>query len=166
MLLAKACEIRLKAMLRKSTIFPFLILFILVAGFSSSAHAFSASFYVEPGENVSRSVDLSLDDRVFIQFSLVWAAEANTIHFWLVSPNGDINDFGEKGAVSLNFVCTEKGRYTMHFVNESPTTQLVTLECKIDRYVFGMPTDIFWLAFIALVVVLGAVTFVVLSKTW
>jgi hypothetical protein len=154
-------------MLRKSHIFPFLISFIIVVSFIGFAQAAATfSFWVEAGEDVSRMIDLSVDDRVVIKFSTVWAAEANTIGFSIVSPNGTVANFGEQGAFSFNFVCTEKGQYTLHFINQdNAERKLVTLEVGIEHYVFGMTTTLFWLVLIAVVSVAGAILAVLLTKT-
>jgi emp24/gp25L/p24 family/GOLD len=154
-------------MLRKSHILPFVISLVILASLSGFAQAIATSFSVKAGEDVSRSIDLLADDRVLIEFSVVGEGEkANTVGFSLVAPNGTINDFGEQGTLSFSFVCTEKGQYALHFINQDSTaTILVTLECKIDHYVFGMETNLFWLVFIALVCIVGAVGYVVLTKT-
>ena len=153
-------------MLRKSHIFPFLISFMIIVsliGFAQATVTFS--FWVEAGEDVSRMIDLSVDDQVLIKFSTVWAAEANTIGFSIVSPNGTITDFGEQGAFSFSFVCTEKGQYTLRFVNQDDAERkLVTLEVRIQRYVFGM-SPLFWLVLIVVASIVGAFVLVILTKT-
>ncbi len=154
-------------MLRKSHIFSFLISFIIAVrliGFAQATATFS--FWVKAGEDVSRSIDLSVDDRVRIKFSTVWAAEANTIGFLIVSPNGTVTDFGEQGALNFSFVCTEQGQYTLHFVNQDDAeTKLVILEYEIEHYVFGMTTNLFWMVLIALISIVGAIVLVLLTKT-
>jgi hypothetical protein len=154
-------------MLRKSHIFPFLISFIVVVsliGYAQAAATFS--FWVEAGEDVSRMIDLSVDDQVLIKFSTVWAAEANTIGFSIASPNGTVTDFGEQGALNFSFTCTEKGQYTLHFVNQDDAERkLVTLEVGIEHYIFGMTANLFWLVLIAVVSIVGAIVLVLLTKT-
>ena len=155
----------MREMSRKSHIFPFVISFVVLAILSGVAQAIAASFSVKIGEEVSRPIDLVVDDRVLIQFTVV-GGEVKTIGFSMISPNGTITDFGETGKLSFNFVCTEKGQYTLHFVNTDPTAEkLVTLDCNIDHYVFGMTTNLFWIVLIALVCIAGAVGYVILSKT-
>jgi len=154
-------------MLRKSYILPFLISFIIVVCSIGFAQATAISFWVKTGEDVSRSFDLSVNDRVQFKFSTVWAAETNTIGFSIVYPNGTVTDFGEEGALSFSFVCTEKGQYTLHFVNQDDAVaKLVMLEYEIDHYVFGLTTNfIFWLVVIVLVCIIGAIMLVMLTKT-
>lgn len=154
-------------MLRKLHIFPFLTSFIIVVSLIGLAQATATfSFWVEAGEDVSRMIDLSVDDRVLIKFTTVWAAEVNTIGFSIVTPNGTTTDFGEQGAFSFNFVCTEKGPYTLHFVNQDNIERkLVTLEVGIEHYIFGMTTTLFWLVVIAVVCVAGGILAVLLTRT-
>ena len=153
-------------MLRKSRVFSFVISSIILVSVIGLAQATSTYFSVKTGEDVSRSLDLAANDRVLIEFSVAWGAEASTVGFSLVCPNGTITDFGEQGTFSFSFVSTEAGIHTLHFANQGSTaTKLVTLEYKIDRNFFGMTTDIFWLVFIALVCIAGIVGFVILSKT-
>jgi len=154
-------------MLRKLHIFPFLTSFIIVVSLIGLAQATATfSFWVEAGEDVSRMIDLSVDDHVLIKFSTVWAAKANTIVFSIVSPNGTITDFGEQGALRFSFVCTEKGQYAFHFVNQDDVERkLVTLEVGIEHYVFGMTANLFWLVLIAVVSIVGAIVLVLLTKT-
>lgn len=153
-------------MLRKPRLSTFVISFMVIVSLIGFAQATSTYFTVKTGEDVSRALDLAKDDRVQIKFSVAWAAEASTVGFSIVSPNGTITDFGEQGAFSFSFVCTEAGLYNLHFVNNnSNANPLVTLEYKIDHYLFGMTTDYFWLVFIALVVIVAIVGFALLSKT-
>ena len=154
-------------MLRKSQIFPFLISFIIVVSLIGFAQAtVTSSFWIEAGEDVSRMINLSVDDQVLIKFSTVWAAEANTIGFSIVSPNGTIADFGEQGTFSFSFVSTEKGQYTLHFINQDDAERkLVTLEVRIGHYVFGMTANLFWLVLIAVISIVGTIVLVILTKT-
>ncbi len=152
--------------MRKSHIFPLLISLVLVVssiGFAKAVATFS--FWVNAGEDVSRLIYLSVDDQVLIKFTTAWAAEANTIGFSIVSPNGTVADFGEQGALRFSFVSTESGQYNLHFVNNDTETKLVTLEYEIEHYVFGMTPSLFWLVLIALVCIVGAIVFVILTKT-
>ena len=156
-------------MLRKSklpsSVIP-IILIVSLVSLSSFVQATPASFYVNPGEELSRSTELSVNDRVLIEFSVVWGAEAKTVDFSMVSPNGTITDFGEQGTLSYSFVCTEKGQYTLHFINHDPAERiLITLECKVQSYVLGMPTNLFWLLLIAAACIAGIIAFTALSKT-
>ena len=154
----------LRAMLRKSYIFTFVICFIIAVSLIGFAQAPSTFLSLKPGEDVSHSIDLLVDDRVIIKFSVAWGAEASAVGFSLVSPNGTVTDFGEQGAMSYSFVCTEKGQYTMHFDNSDSTTKVVTLEYTIDHYLFGMTTNLFWLVVFALICVVAAVGYVILTR--
>ncbi len=156
-------------MLQKSYVFTFLVSLIIVVGFISSVQAsITSSFYVKPGEDVTRFLDLAADDQVSIKFSVVWGAEANTISFSIASPNGTVTDLGKQGTLNYGFTCTDKGEYTLHFINNEAETKLVSLEYKIDHNVFGifgMTPSLFWLVFIAVICIVGIVVFVALSKT-
>ncbi|MGE5638238.1 MAG: hypothetical protein ACM3WQ_05990, partial [Chloroflexota bacterium] len=80
-------------MLQRSYVFTFFVSLIIVVGLIGFVQAATtSSFYVNPGEDVTRFLDLSADDQVLIKFSVVWGAEANTIGFSIVSPNGTVTD--------------------------------------------------------------------------
>lgn len=160
---------RLRAMLQGSYVFTFFLSLIIVVGLIDFVQAATtSSFYVKPGEDVTRFLDLSADDQVLIKFSVVWGAEANTIGFSIVSPNGTVTDLGNQGTLNYSFTCIEKGEYTLHFINNEAETKLVSLEYKIDHNVFGifgMTPSLFWLVFVAVICIVGIVVFVALSKT-
>ncbi len=160
---------RLRAMLQKSYFFTFFVSLIIVVGLISFVQAaITSSFYVKPSEDVTQFLDLSADDQVSIKFSVVWGAEANTIGFSIVSPNGTVTDLGKQGTLNYSFTCTDKGEYILHFINNEAETKLVSLEYKIDHNVFGvfgLTPSLFWLVFIAVICILGIVVFVALSKT-
>jgi hypothetical protein len=103
------------------------------------AEAATASLTVKAGEEVTHSVDLSVDDHVAIKFAVVGQA-SNTIEFSLTFPNSTVKNFGEVGVFSYGFVCDAAGECMLRFVNsDSVDSKLVTLNYEVEHYTFGMP---------------------------
>ncbi len=151
-------------MIRKSSIFAFAVSFVIVICLGGIVLAATGTFSVKPGDDISHSIDLMTNDHVVIKFSVAWSEEASTLGFSLVCPNGTKTDFGEQGSFSYNLVCTEGGQYTLHFVNQGLTTKIVTLEYTIEHQFLGMSTNLFWLVLIALICIIGAVGYVILTR--
>jgi hypothetical protein len=105
--------------------------------------AITMSVTVPAGEQEVRKIDLAVDDRVRVQFTVV-GTKSNLISFSLVCPNGTEIDFGDIGRLNHSFICDAEGEYTMFFANSNPTdSKLVTLNYEIEHYLFGMPQTFF-----------------------
>jgi hypothetical protein len=138
---------------------------VLSSTSTQSALATSASFTVHGGEEVTRVLKLSVEDHVFISFTVIGASE-NTIHFYLAYPNGTVRDFGNVGDFHYTFVCDVDGNYILHFSNVgSSVDKLVTLDYEIEHYIFGIPQMLFLAIVIAVICVIAVVSFVFMSKT-
>ncbi len=136
----------------------------LAVVFTGIANATTLNFIVPSGGTVDRSLDLTSEDRVLIQFAVVGGA-SNTVQFSMVFPNGTTRDFGESGDFSYSFVSDAQGECTLHFTNNDLTAErTLTLNYSIDHYVLGMSQNLFMTIFIALVCVVLVASFVLLSK--
>ncbi len=154
----------LTVMIRKSSIFAFTISLIIAVCLSGIVLAATGTFSVKTGEDKSLSIDLLTNDHVVIKFSVAWSEEASTVGFSIVCPNGTKIDFGEQGSFSFNLVCTEGGQYALHFVNQGLSTKIVTLEYTIEHQFLGISTNLFWLVIIALICIIGAIGYVILTR--
>jgi len=148
---------------RRMLVFSLLILLTLI-GFVGSAHAAIRQLTIPNSETVTYPIELSIDDHVIIQFTVVGQA-SNTLQFSMVSPNGTVRDFGYIGNFHFTFVCIEKGNYVLNFTNTDLTeNKLVTLNYEVDHYIFDMPQMYFMTMLIAVVCVGGVAVFIMLSK--
>lgn len=141
-----------------------ILIMVLSSAFTQSALATSASFTVHGGEEVTRVLKLSVEDHVFISFTVVGTSES-TIHFYLAYPNGTVRDFGNVGDFHYTFICDVEGNYVLHFSNvDSSVDKLVTLNYEAEHYIFGIPQMLFLTIVIAAVCVVMVASFILLSK--
>ncbi|MEM3642133.1 MAG: hypothetical protein QXH37_09455 [Candidatus Bathyarchaeia archaeon] len=124
------------------------------------------NFKVYAGEEVTKSVNLAVEDHVLIKFTVVGEHTDNLLDFYITYPNGTLKKFGKVSYFSYDFVCYLKGEYVLHFSNiVSAEIKLVSLDCEIQHYIFGIPQMLF-LTIVIVVVCVGAVaTFIMMSKT-
>ena len=140
-----------------------LIGLISIASLVNLSSAITSSMNVPAGEKVNRKIDLAMDDRVRIQFTVA-GKENSFISFSLIYPNATEINFGEISMLSHTFVCDEKGEYTMYFVNNDTTeSKLVTLNYEIEHYLFGMPQTLFLVLLIAVLCIAMVAIYVLAS---
>ncbi|MEM2104356.1 MAG: emp24/gp25L/p24 family protein [Candidatus Bathyarchaeia archaeon] len=144
------------------------VLFLSLAavfGFAvEDALATAASFTVNGGGEVTKFMDLTVEDRVFIRFNVVGLPD-NTVDFSIVYPNGTLRDFGLVGDFSFSFVCDVEGRYVLQFSNVySSGEKFVSLDYEIEHYVFGLPEMLFLTVVIVVVCVAAVAAFVLMGK--
>lgn len=136
-------------MKNKNFAIAILIGLILIVSFVDLSSATTLSVTVPAREEVNRKIDLAVDDRVRIQFTVV-GKENSFIFFSLVYPNATEVNFGEIGVFDHIFVCDAKGEYTMYFVNNDNESKLLTLNYEVEHYLFGMPQTLFLMLIIAM----------------
>jgi len=128
------------------------------------AEATTTSLTVAQGNEVKCPVNLAVEDRVLIRFTVV-GATASIVHFSLIFPDSIVKDFGEVSEFGYSFVCDAEGQYTLRFVNNDlMEDKLVTLDFEVDHYIFGMPQMLFLTIIIVLACVGGVAAFVLMSK--
>jgi hypothetical protein len=130
-----------------------------------SVRAAAVSFTVEGGKEITKTLNLTVEDRVLIKFTVVGSQEDNSLHFYLVCPNGTVRDFNRQGDFRYSFVCDLEGEYLLRFSNvDSPVDKLVTLECEVEHYIFGVPQMLFLTIIIVLICVAAVAVFVLMGK--
>ncbi len=118
------------------------ILFLAVAFFviQQSVEAAALSFTVKGGKEETKTLNLAVEDHVLIKFTVVGSQEDNSLHFFFVCPNGTVRDFNRQGDFHYSFVCDLEGKYILRFSNvNSSVDKLITLECEVEHYIFGLP---------------------------
>lgn len=129
------------------------------------AEATVMNFTVYGGEEVTKSINLVVEDRVLIKFTVVGRTD-NSLDFYITYPNGTLKKFGKVGYFSYDFVCDLKGEYVLRFSNiDSTEDKLVTLDYEIQHYIFGIPQMLFLTIIIAVVCVGAVATFILMGKT-
>jgi hypothetical protein len=128
------------------------------------AEATTTSLTVEQGNEVKCPINLAVEDRVLIRFTVI-GETTSIVHFSLIFPNSSVKDFGEVSEFSYSFVCDAEGQYTLRFANNDLTEdKLVTLDYEVDHYIFGMPQMLFLTIIIVLACIGGVAAFVLMSK--
>ena len=125
--------------------------------------AVMSSLTVKGGEELNHPLDLILEDRVSIQYTVV-GENANAMQFLINFPNGTVKDFGASGRFSYSFVCDAEGEHMLRFVNTDQAELHLTLEYEVQHYIFGMPQMLFMVMLIAVVSVAGVAVFIGLSR--
>jgi len=139
----------------------FLFIVIVFAILVQLADATAISFEVQRGEEITRSINLVVEDHVLVKFTVV-----GTLDFYITDPNGDVQiEYSRVGTVSYSFVCDEAGEYVLHFSNtDSSEDKHVVLDYEIQHYIFGIPQMLFLTIIIVLVSVAAVATFILMGK--
>jgi hypothetical protein len=149
---------------RKSLI-CFLIILAALITLADLAQATTMNFTVHAGEEETRSINLAVEDRVLIRFTVI-GQTASMLRFSLVFPNATVKDFGEVGELSYSFICDAEGEHTLHFINSDSTEdKLVTLNYEVEHYILGMPQMLFLTIVIVLLCVGLVATYILMGKT-
>ena len=133
--------------------------------FVPTAWAGYQSFTVKAGQQVTQTLSLAVDDQVQIKFTVI-GGTTNSLDFYITAPNGSIvENSGTTAGVNYGFTCSQAGNYTLHFSNvASSEDKLVSLECDVTSYIFGMPQNLFLVLIIIAVSVVAVVVFVSMSR--
>lgn len=139
----------------------FLFIVIVFAILVQPADATAMYFTVPRGEEITRSINLVVEDRVLVKFTVV-----GTLDFYITDPNGDVQiEYSRVGTVSYSFDCDEAGEYVLHFSNtDSSEDKHVTLDYEIEHYIFGIPQMLFLTIIIVLVCMAAVATFILMGK--
>ena len=152
------------ANLRRSPVYVLIILALLVV-LTGLVQATITTLIVKGGEEVTHPINLSVEDRVLIQYKVVGGT--NTLHFSISFPNATVKDFGELGDFSYSFICDVEGEYVLHFANTDQTEEIrVTLDYQVQHYIFGIPQMLFMAIIVVLACVGGVAAFVSMGRTY
>jgi hypothetical protein len=140
------------------------IIFGLVVILTNTVYAAIESINVEPGKEITRTIDLATGDRTSITVK-VSGPDPSTIHFYMVLPNGTTDDRGDLSHCELSFSADVKGECQLHFDNvNSSNAQLVTLNYEVEHFIFGIPQMMFLLIAITVLLLFVAAGYVAMGK--
>jgi len=143
----------------------FLFVVMVFMSIAKSARALAMNFTVHSGEEETRTINLAVDDHVLVRFTVVGQSDSS-LWFYIVYPNGTAKEFGKVGYLHYSFVCDLKGDYVLRFSNvDSSEDKLVTFECEIEHYIFGIPQMLFLTIIIVLVCIIAVAVFIFMGKT-
>jgi len=141
--------------------------FVLIASsVINSTNATTETSSVPPKTDLTKSLTLKENDRVYIGFSVI--GETTTqIDFYITNPEEDItHPHNNTGHVSLSFLTTEAGTYTLHFDNtQLAETKTITLNYDVEHYILGMPQEMFLTTIIAIICILAVAAFIFFGKS-
>ncbi len=146
------------------TLVALVFLFTAFATIVDSTSATAVSFRVPAGNVTIRTLNLAVEDRVVVKFS-VTGAPNSVIAFSIDYPNGTTEAFGNLGGLSHSFVCDNDGSCVLRFSNEDLThDKVVALDYEIQHYIFGMPQMLFLAIFVVLICVAMVAVFILMGK--
>lgn len=127
--------------------------------------ATTVNFKVPAGQEESRTLNLSAEDRVLIEFTVLGGQDGSTVHFFVTYPNGTAKDFGFVGNHIQRFVCDRDGDCILHFSNtESSEDRFVSLDYEVDHYVFGIPQMLFLTIVIVCICLAAVAVFIFMGR--
>jgi hypothetical protein len=148
----------------KLPVYLMLILLLAISIVAAVVEATSTSFTVRGGEEVVKSIRLAVEDHVLIKFTVV-GQTGSTLAFYVVYPDGSVQNFGSVGSFSHEFACDFEGSCELHFSNvDSVEDKLVTLDYEVQHYIFGVPQMLFLTIIIVLVCLAAVASFVLMGK--
>ena len=149
----------------KKKLIRFLFIVMVFLILVQLAEATTINFTVPEGEEITKPINLAVEDHVSVKFTVV-GQSSSTIDFYIADPHGDVKaEYSNRGNVDYRFVCDEAGEYVLHFSNtDTSEDKLVTLNYEIQHYIFGIPQMLF-LTIIIVLFCMGAVaTFILMGK--
>jgi hypothetical protein len=137
------------------------ILMLLVPSVKATAQ----SFTVRAGQEETVSLSLAVDDHVHIVFT-VTGQTSNALDFYIADSYGNlVKDFGATDNVNYALVCSQEGKYELHFSNVvSAGDKLVSLDYEVEHYIFGMDQNLFLTLIIAGLCVTMVAVYILMSK--
>ena len=122
----------------------FILVGVLLEVLILPAEATSMSFTVQAGQEVTKTLELAVEDRVMVKFT-VTGRTSNVLDFYFTDPDGNvIQAFNGTGSVNFSFICSKEGTYVLHFSNVgSSEDKLVSLDYEAQHYILGMPQMLF-----------------------
>jgi hypothetical protein len=130
-----------------------------------TVNATTFNFSVNAGQEVTKTFDLEIEDRVLIEFSVIGGQSGNTLGFYIVYPNETVKNFGAVATFKHSFICDKEGEYIMRFSNvDSSEEKLVSLNYEIQHYIFGMPQMLFLTLVIVTVCLAAVAVFILRGK--
>lgn len=122
----------------------FILVGVLLEVLILPAEATSMSFTVQAGQEVTKALELAVEDRVMVKFT-VTGRTSNVLDFYFTDPDGNvIQAFNGTGSVTFSFICSKEGTYVLHFSNvDSSEDKLVSLDYEAQHYILGMPQMLF-----------------------
>jgi hypothetical protein len=136
----------------------------VVLALVGTAQATTLSLNVPAGKDSVQSIDISAEDRVLVKFSAVGDVPP-TLNFWVIFPNGTTTNYGETSQREMLFVSETSGQFVMHFDNSNSSSQkLVTLNYEIEHYYFGIPSVLFIIVAITVLLVFVVAGYIIMGK--
>lgn len=128
--------------------------------------AATKSFTVPANDEVTVNLNLMVDDRVVVKFTVIGSGEDSGLDFWITCPNAtNMALSGNTGYVSYSFICDAEGNYVMHFSNVNwPHAKLVSLDYEIERYILGLPQMLFLALVVCVICVAMVAVYVLMGK--
>jgi hypothetical protein len=140
-----------------------LLLLVSVVSIAGFAQAAAKSINIEPGKEYIQTIDLLAEDRTQITFTIL-GSTTNTIHFYIVFPNGTTRDYGEISQYSTYFADV-KGTCELHFDNaNSSNSVLVSLNYEVEHYIFGIAPILFALIAVAAAAACITAGYIIMGK--
>ena len=141
-----------------------ILVLILITIIISVGHASTESVSIKPSDDFIQSIELAEGDQVSLTFSVLGPAP-NTLHFYVLLPNGTTIDYGIGSQGSVSFSTDVEGKCLLHFENsDSSDVQLLTLDYTVEHYILGLSTLLFVLLAIAVLLVFVVAGYIVMGK--
>jgi len=122
-------------------------------------------FTLAAGQEITRTINLAVEDHVLIKIAVSGAQIENTINFYVNDPDGEVTEYLRQGDISHNFICEKAGNYTLRFSNPSLSEdKFITMNCEIEHYFFGIPQMLFMALVIVVICVVMVAVFVLMGK--
>jgi hypothetical protein len=143
------------------------VLFVatLIVLLISVVRATAMSFTVRAGQVEIKTLNLVVEDRITIEFTVSGQA-ASGLDFYILDPQGSVQrEFANASNVNYQFVCMGEGEYKLYFSNTgSAEDEFVSLDYEVQRYIFGMPQMLFLTLIVVGICLVMVAVFVLMGK--
>lgn len=115
---------------------------------------------------MSKTMELAVEDKVAVRFSVIGNSDDNTLDFYIIYPNGTVKMIRPNvGNIDYDFTCDTEGEYTLRFDNSgSSIDKLVSLDYEAQHYIMGVPQMLFLTVLVAIICVAMVAVFVLSSR--
>jgi hypothetical protein len=141
-----------------------LILFCLSTATIGIASATTQSLTIEAGKNFTYKINLNSQDKLDLTIVTVAQASSN-LSFSIVFPDSTVKNLGNVDKYSTSFTTNVDGTFELDFDNtHSSDNVIVALNYNVTHYIFGVPTTIFMLIIIVVLVMAVVTGYVIMGK--
>ena len=144
--------------------FPLALGLVFTAIMANPVQASTESVSIKPSDDFVRTLQLVSGDQVTLTYKVL-GPYPNALRLSVLLPNGTNVDYGSENQGIIRFSTDVDGKCMLLFENNDPSNiQLLTLDYNVEHYIFGLPTLLFVLIAVAVLLVFVIAGYMAMGK--